>query len=115
MDVNKLKLAGLRGAFGQPTNKKTMDTIREHISGTLEHLTDTGMLDSGSQVGKVQTKHKGKKFFGRVREFFLWKTPLRRWLMANCLNGKMWVDIERKGQPSRWVTLHALRVLRRLG
>lgn len=36
-----------------------------------------------------------------------------RWKLANSLNGKMWVDIEKKGQPSKWITLRALRVLKR--
>ena len=27
-------------------------------------------------------------------------------------NGKTWVDLERQGQPSKWVTLRACRVLR---
>lgn len=36
-----------------------------------------------------------------------------RWKLENSLNGKMWADIERKGQPSKWVTLRALRVLKR--
>ena len=35
-----------------------------------------------------------------------------RWQLENTLNGKMWVDIERKGQPSKWVTLRALRLLK---
>jgi len=35
-----------------------------------------------------------------------------RWKMDYSYNGKMWVDIEEKGQPSKWVTLRALRVLR---
>jgi hypothetical protein len=34
------------------------------------------------------------------------------WVMKRSLNGKMWVDIETKGQPSKWVTLRALRVLK---
>lgn len=38
-----------------------------------------------------------------------------RWRLENSLNGKMWVDIERKGQPSKWITLRALRVLKRGG
>jgi len=38
-----------------------------------------------------------------------------RWLMENSLNGKMWVDIEHKRQPSKWVTLRSLRVLKRAG
>jgi len=38
-----------------------------------------------------------------------------RWKLENTLNGKMWVDIEEKGKPSKWVTLRALRVLARSG
>ncbi len=38
-----------------------------------------------------------------------------RWVMKRSLNGKMWVDIETKGQPSKWVTLRALRVLKAAG
>lgn len=34
-----------------------------------------------------------------------------RWRMRNSLNGKMWGDVEAKGQPSKWLTLRALRVL----
>ena len=35
-----------------------------------------------------------------------------RWKMEYSLNGKMWADIEKKGQPSKWVTLRAVRVLK---
>lgn len=34
-----------------------------------------------------------------------------RWKLENALSGKMWADVERKSQPSKWVTLRALRVL----
>lgn len=37
------------------------------------------------------------------------------WVMRRSLNGKMWADIETKGQPSKWVTLRALRVLKAAG
>jgi hypothetical protein len=37
-----------------------------------------------------------------------------RWPMEYTYNGKTWVDIEAKGQPSKWVTLRALRVLNRV-
>ncbi len=37
------------------------------------------------------------------------------WLLENTFNGKMWVEIEEKGKPSKWITLRALRTLRRLG
>jgi hypothetical protein len=38
-----------------------------------------------------------------------------RWKLENSLNGKMWVDIEKRGKPSKWVTLRALRVLKLSG
>lgn len=34
-----------------------------------------------------------------------------RWTLRNSFNGKMFSDIETKGQPSKWLTLHALQVL----
>ena len=34
-----------------------------------------------------------------------------RWMMEYSYNGKTWVEIEEKKQPSKWVTLRALRVL----
>jgi hypothetical protein len=48
-----------------------------------------------------------------VLQFILSKQDSRgRWLMERTLNGKMWIDIEQKGQPSKWITLRALRVLK---
>jgi hypothetical protein len=38
-----------------------------------------------------------------------------RWKMEYTYNGKMWADVETLGQPSKWVTLRALRVLKRAG
>lgn len=38
-----------------------------------------------------------------------------RWKLENSLKGKMWVDIEKKGQPSKWITLRVLRMLKRAG
>ena len=35
-----------------------------------------------------------------------------RWKLENSNNGKMLVNIEKKGQPSKWVTLKALKVLK---
>jgi hypothetical protein len=36
-----------------------------------------------------------------------------RWKMEFTYNGKMWADVEELRQPSKWVTLRALRVLKR--
>lgn len=38
-----------------------------------------------------------------------------RWPMEYSYQGKMWIDVEQKGRPSKWVTLRALRVLARCG
>jgi len=35
-----------------------------------------------------------------------------RWKMEYSYNGKMWADVETKGQPSKWITLRALRVMK---
>lgn len=37
-----------------------------------------------------------------------------RWHLENTFNGKMWVNIEEKKKPSKWITLKALRVLKRI-
>ncbi len=34
-----------------------------------------------------------------------------RWTLRNSFNGKMLADVERKGKPSKWLTLRALQVL----
>lgn len=43
------------------------------------------------------------------------RQPDGRWLLENTYNGKMWVDIEEKRKPSKWITLRAIRTLKRLG
>jgi hypothetical protein len=37
-----------------------------------------------------------------------------RWPMEYSYNGKMWADVEEKGAPSKWVTLRAVRMLKRM-
>ena len=36
-----------------------------------------------------------------------------RWILKNTYNGKMVCDVEAKNQPSKWITLRALRTLKR--
>jgi hypothetical protein len=43
------------------------------------------------------------------------RQPDGTWLLENTYNGKMWINLEEKGKPSKWITLRALRTLRRLG
>ena len=36
-----------------------------------------------------------------------------RWILENTFNGRYQVNIEKKGKPSKWITLNALRTLKR--
>ena len=36
-----------------------------------------------------------------------------KWLLKNTYNGKMWMDIEEKHMPSKWITLRAMCVLKK--
>ena len=50
------------------------------------------------------------------RELLLSKQNARgRWLLEYTYNEKTWVEVEQKGQESKWVTLRALRVLKNSG
>lgn len=42
-------------------------------------------------------------------------TPEGMWMMDRSLNGKMWVDVEEKGKPSKWITYFALYTLKHFG
>ncbi|MEQ8155602.1 MAG: hypothetical protein ABRQ25_12065 [Clostridiaceae bacterium] len=35
-----------------------------------------------------------------------------KWKLENSFNGKTIVDIEKKSQPSKWITLKALKILK---
>jgi len=60
----------------------------------------------------VEAGHGSDPRLEHAVQFILGKQDAQgRWRMENSLHGKMWVDIEKKGQPSKWVTLRALRVL----
>jgi hypothetical protein len=52
----------------------------------------------------------------RLAETYAWllgkQDAQGRWKLENSLNGKMWADIEKRGKPSKWVTLRALRVIK---
>jgi hypothetical protein len=39
--------------------------------------------------------------------------PDGTWLLENTYNGRFNVNIERKGAPSKWITLNALKALKR--
>lgn len=50
---------------------------------------------------------------GRALDWLLSRQDARgRWRNEYAYNGKTWIDIEPQGQPSKWVTLRACRVLR---
>ena len=54
----------------------------------------------------------------RLRQAVEWvlskQDDLGRWKLEYDYKGKMWIDIEKKGKPSKWITLRALRVIKRV-
>lgn len=66
------------------------------------------ILEALAALGKVQDTR-----LARALELVETKQDDQgRWRLEYSYNGKTWVDIEQKGQASKWVTLRALRVLR---
>ena len=62
----------------------------------------------------VELGHGGDPRLDRAFELVLAKQDDRgRWRNEYAYNGKTWVDFERQGLPSKWVTLRACRALRR--
>jgi hypothetical protein len=63
----------------------------------------------------VELGHGGDSHLSRALEWLVVKQDARgRWCNEYAYNGKTWTDIERQGQPSKWVTLRACRLLRRV-
>ncbi len=50
-----------------------------------------------------------------IRWVLSMQDALGRWRNEYAYNGKTWVDIEKQGKPSKWVTLRACRVLKLAG
>lgn len=74
-------------------------SYRSDVLEVLEVLADSGRSDDPR--------------LNNARELVLSKRDeAGRWKLEKTLNGKMWADIEKKGQPSKWVTLRALRALK---
>ncbi len=67
---------------------------------------ETMLALSGAGYGRDPRLQNGLQFVKSKRG------PDGRWLLKHSLNGKMVVDIETKGKPSKWVTLRAMRVIK---
>lgn len=64
----------------------------------------------------VELGYGGDTRLAKALQFILSKQDAQgRWKLENTLNGKMWVDIEKKGESSKLVILRALRVFKRAG
>lgn len=78
MDVTKYKLAGLKEFLGKPTVNSTLVGITSSAESSMKEMVDEGVLAAG-EVKDVRTLHARKGFFGRAKDFLLWKTFVRRW------------------------------------
>jgi len=128
-------------AFGKLPVAQRTPVIRAAIDASIEFLLsrDPAVADypvyPGSRVSSSWTKfgypigyvtdvlqnlealaalgHAKDKRLARALGLVLGKQDASgRWRMEYTYNGKTWADVEAKGQPSKWVTLRALRVLK---
>jgi len=75
----------------------------------LGYVTDVLLnLEALSEAGYA----KGPRLNDAVELVLAKQDEQGRWKMEYSYTGKMWADVEKKGKPSKWVTLRALRVLR---
>lgn len=58
---------------------------------------------------------KDRRLKDSVRVLISKRRPDGTWLLDSSPNGRMHANIEQAGKPSKWITLNALRVLKRLG
>ena len=58
---------------------------------------------------------KDRRLHHAAEDLLKLRGPEGRWLMRYSYKGKLWCDVEAKGRPSKWVTLRARRVLKRMG
>ncbi len=59
----------------------------------------------------AQMKNKDPRLHDALEVLTSKQTDEGRWIMQNTFNGKMRIQIEKKGEPSKWLTLKALQVL----
>jgi hypothetical protein len=73
-----------------------------YVADVLQNLEVLALLE---QINDARVSPALKFLLGK-------QDDLGRWKMEYSLNSKMWTDIEKKGRPSKWITLRAIRVLK---
>jgi hypothetical protein len=61
----------------------------------------------------TQLGHKDKRIQEAIDVVVSKQDNQGRWILENTFNGRYQVNIEKKGEPSKWITLNALRTLQR--
>jgi len=84
-------------------------------SGNLSVKLDDGLLVTPTNccLGRLDPAHLGDERAREALDLVASRADAKgRWKLQQTFNDRFVVPIETKGQPSRWVTLRALEVLR---
>lgn len=90
----KAKMGWLKFGYPLHYNSDIIEAMRSMVDADIGY--DKRMNDSLDVIEK-----------SRMRD--------GKWKLGFSLNGKMWIDIEKRGEPSKWITYHALRLLTTYG
>jgi len=82
-----------------------------HLGFPLMYQSDIlEILDILTSLG-----YKDERMDDAVKVLLSKRTGTGKWLLENTFNGRYQVNIETRGKPSKWLTLRALKVLKRMG
>ena len=87
-------------------------SVNRDISAVIEPY-QTDILEILDILTKLHVRD--KRMDDAIKLLLSKQDEQSRWKMENSFNGRFIADIETKGQPSKWITLRALRVLKNLG
>jgi hypothetical protein len=115
-DVNKTIEEGVEYLLKHHIYRRSHDLKRTSKPGWLRYgfplMYQTDVLEILGILTKLG--YKDPRMQEAIDHLISQQDDQGRWKLKNTFNGRYQVDIEEKGQPSKWITLNALRVLKRL-
>jgi hypothetical protein len=114
-EVKKTIEAGAEYVFQHHVYKRSHDLTRVSKPGWLKFGFPLMYQDDALEILGILTKlgYHDERMQEAIDLVVSKQDDQGRWKLENTFNGKFQVDIEQKDKQSKWITLNALRVLKR--